>query len=51
MNNPNPTWGYTIFIPTYLPTMNNLLSLKLYDYDRGSPDELVATVIYNIRDI
>ncbi len=51
MNNPNPFWGLTIYLPIYLPTMNNLLTMKVFDYDRGSPDELVATVIYNLRDI
>ncbi|KAL4446514.1 hypothetical protein ABPG74_001255 [Tetrahymena malaccensis] len=51
MDNKNPTWFKEMWVPLFQPTVNQNLTLKLWDYDRGSDDELVGCCNFNLKQI
>jgi hypothetical protein len=44
----NPYYMNRINLPYTIPSLHDELVISVYDYDRGSPDELVGTYRLNI---
>lgn len=51
MDNKNPSWYKDLYMPLFLPTVSENVRLKLWDYDRGSEDELVGSCNFSIKAI
>lgn len=48
----DPVWNEELLLPASLPTINDRIILRLYDWDSGPmADELMGTVAFSIKDI
>ncbi|KAL4472061.1 hypothetical protein ABPG72_007110 [Tetrahymena utriculariae] len=50
-NNKNPEWFLGIQLPFYMPTLSQYFYLRVFDYDRGTTDELMSTCRFKIHEI
>ncbi len=47
-----PVWNEELKIPVSLPTVNEKVTVRLYDWNSGlQADELMGTITFNIKDI
>ena len=44
-------WNQEMLIPLELPSSNDKLEFKVYDYNKATPDELVCSMNFSIKDI
>ncbi|KAM3144321.1 hypothetical protein pb186bvf_003485 [Paramecium bursaria] len=49
--NQNPVWDLMIYIPITNPCSSENLIIRVFDYDMGQKDEIIATNLFKISDI
>ena len=50
-NNLSLEWVYELWIPVLVPTMNDMIEISIWDYDRLKENDRVGTVQLHFRDI